>query len=373
MNFVDVLGGLGAGYNAAEAAQQKGSAGWNTLQRDNIATARLQDQYNADDDYDIFNATAANNRSKQDLGEGTNDLALMGVQDKMDQFDPATRAQIGALAQQFGGDTPEFRQALGDYQASRGRLADADPQYEKFNREVQARQQVVAQMREMPAYKGMQIDSVQKDEDGNLVALVGQPDENGDYEIIDLPPSVTKMYAALTGNTRPMNFDLKQQQALLVERAARAGHFPGTRAINPQRTLAQQDLNTRADARNQIQLSKLQQDQIIKFVQEEAKLLKSLEYAMPNQQEREAYVRAKMQTIPGYTEAFGALRSATTPAQAKVTTTDIGTQMATRAGASGRAVSALPPGAQPGASGQIRRVPQPDPMAVADAMNTGVE
>lgn len=279
MNFVDILGGLGSGYSDAVTAGQKAALGYNQVQQSNIDTSRAQDQYNADDDYDIFNATSANNRSKQDLGEGTNDLALMGVQDKMDQFDPNTRAQIGALAQQYGADTPEFRKALGDFQASRGRLADADPQYAKFNQEAQARQQVVAQMQSMPAFQDVQIDSVQKDEYGNLIALVGEPDENGDYEVMDLPPSLTRLYAGLTGNTKPLGMDSKVQQGILASRAAQAGQFPGVRGIT-QRTQAQEDLNTRAEARNDLEREKLLAKQSADILNEFSKRVKT--YTNPN-------------------------------------------------------------------------------------------
>jgi hypothetical protein len=342
MDFIDILGGLGSGYNDAVMANQKQARGYNDLQQSNIATARLQDQYNADDDYDIFNAVAANNRSKQDLGEGTNDLALMGIQDKMDAFDPNTRAQIGALAQQFGGDTPEFRKALGNYQASRGRLADADPQYAKFNQEAQARQQVVAQMQSMPAFQGVQIDSVQKDEYGNLIALVGEPDENGDYEVMDLPPSLTRLYAGLTGNTKPLGMDLKQQQGMLAAQAAQRGQFSGTRGVT-QRTQAQADINTRAEARNAIQLTKIQQDNIAKFAKMEADKDKELQAFIPDANTRRQAVTATMMSIPGYAEAVKDFKSAIVPVATK---TVAGSQSAR---------------AQGKGSGQTQRDPQATP------------
>jgi hypothetical protein len=353
MDFVDILSGLGSGYNDAVAANQKQALGYNQLQQSNIATSRAQDQYNADDDYDIFNAVAANNRSKQDLGEGTNDLALMGVQDKMDAFDPATRAQIGALAQQFGGDTPEFRKALGDYQASRGRLADADPQYAKFNQEVQARQQVVAQMQSMPAYQGVQIDSVQKDEYGNLIALVGEPDENGDYEVMDLPPSLTRLYAGLTGNTKPLGMDLKVQQGLLASRAAQAGQFPGTRGPSAV-TQAQRDINARAVDRNALQAEKIKADQSAKILTALTARIRTYTSAGMSPELATERATQEIMQIPGVAQFIGDVQR---------------TETKTVSGAQGSRLAGS--ASQQAGRGQIQRAPSIPVDEQADILNTG--
>lgn len=225
MSFIDVLGDIGYGFtdgvNAAAGAYQN----WDRARTSDVAASRQEDQYDADTDYDLFNAQAAANRAKLDYVRNQNQLGANQIGDKLDYYDPNTRADVAKMVEQYGGaDTPEFRRAYADYLAGKGMLQTADPEYQRAQRETAAGQQVAAVLQKVPGYED--VHSVEMGEDGRVYGFKGEPDENGEYEVVDLPPAALRQYAALMGNTKPLGYDLKMQSADISNRAAAMGQFP---------------------------------------------------------------------------------------------------------------------------------------------------
>lgn len=228
MNFLDILGDIGAGFSEANTNAQKAYRDINTTRRDDITTGRQQLQYDADQEYDLFNATAGAGRAQQDLLTGQRGLALDRVLDQRDYFNPDTRVAVGKLANEFGADTPEFNRALGEYYTGRGMMAEAAPQFQTARREEMAIQQTTAAIRKLPGYEN--VAEVRYGEDANgvrrLFAFVdGPPDENGEFEVLEVPESAGRLFSSMMGDTRPLGYAQALQQADIQNRAAAAGQF----------------------------------------------------------------------------------------------------------------------------------------------------
>lgn len=233
MNLLDTLGDIGYGFVDASNAASQMYQNSDKAEQSRFLTDRKRQQLAADVNYDLFNAQAGASRAGLDFARNQNQLGASRVQDQLDYFDPQTRATVGRMVEDYGGaDTPEFKRAYADYFAGRGMVQTANPIYKQAQQEMAAGQQVASVLRTIPGYESIQ--SVEMGEDGKVYGFVGQPNANGEYEIIELPQQALRQYAALMGNTRPLNYDLKVQQPIIQNQAAAKGQFPGQRQPAPQ-------------------------------------------------------------------------------------------------------------------------------------------
>ena len=227
MGVLDMLGAAGYGLMDAGNAAQGLYRNIDQTTLSGLNVARQEDQYAADSDYDIFNATAGANRAKLDAAASLSQLGNVQTQDKLDYFSPETRQDVSDMVDEHGGaDTPEFRRAYANYLAGKGMLETADPQYLRAQREAAAEQQVTAMLRQIPGYAG--VHSIQRGEDGNLYGLRGTADAGGNYEAVNLPPGILRQHASLSGNPAPLAYDQAMQQADLANRKSAVGKGAGS-------------------------------------------------------------------------------------------------------------------------------------------------
>lgn len=261
MDAIDVLGDIGYGYIDATNAASGMYQNIDKSRVSDVGATRAERQLGADDSYDVFNATAAANRSGLDAREAQGDLATAQAQYKAEPLSPEFRQQIGDVANRYGGlDSPEARRELANLYASKGMVSDADPQYATVEKQAKVQQQqafagqkVLAMLKASnnPAYADVQ--SVELGEDGKVYGFVGDPDETGAHEVVELPPAAVREYAALSGHTALLGYDLKIQQAAQINRAAAMGNARNVQQIMkppaPQKQLSPAAVN---QMRNQL-------------------------------------------------------------------------------------------------------------------------
>jgi hypothetical protein len=280
MSVLDTLGDIGYGYVDAMNAASGMYQNLDKSRTADINATRAERQLGADDSYDVFNATAAANRAGLDAKEAQGNLSTAQAQYKAEPLDPAFRQQIGTISAKYGGlDSPDARRELANLYASRGMVSDADPEYANAQKQQQSIQQqaiagqkVLAMLKTSgnPAYAD--IHSIELGEDGKVYGFTGEPDETGHYDVVELPPAAIREYAALSGQTALLGYDLKMQQAAQMNKAAALGKGAqgSVRAAlpSPIKTLSPAGINA---MRNQLMKDSLAQgmnyDQALAFTE----------------------------------------------------------------------------------------------------------
>jgi hypothetical protein len=225
MSVLDILGDIGYGFVDATNAAQGMYQNMDKSRVSDVAAQRQEQQLLADQAYDIFNATAGANRQRLDTAGQTSKLQYAQTGDKLDDISPQTREDIRQLVDTYGANTPEFKSAYSEYLVRKGRIEQSETMYEKARKEIAAEQQTLATLIRVPGYEDVK--AVQIGKDDRLYGYVGEPDENGNYAVVELPESALRQYAALTGNTKLLNYDIKAKQMEAQNAARAAGYFPG--------------------------------------------------------------------------------------------------------------------------------------------------
>jgi hypothetical protein len=226
MGVLDVLSDIGLGVFDATNAAQEVYRNLDKTQQSGIATQQRQRVYDANVEADMFNAQAGADLMAIEQQKAQRRLATAKADASYDQYDPVTKQHIADIARATGGvGTAEFNTAISDYFASRGMLDKAEPRQNQAKVITAAEQSVAANLRRIPGYEN--VATVTRGEDGQLYGFTGEPDAEGNYDVVELPDWAIRNYEALTGNTKLLGLATKTKQQDLANQATAAGVFPG--------------------------------------------------------------------------------------------------------------------------------------------------
>lgn len=206
MSFWDELGAIGSGITTGMNSVNDMYGKANTRQQSDIATARLQAQYDADQEWDLFNATSQANVGGLDLRSAQQEYQTQQANDAYQLISPEYRAAIAQEIESVGGSgTPEGRAAIAAYNDSLGRIE----QNTQYNQTEQVRKRaediIISRLQNNPEFASMYAIGVHP-ETGGLIGFTGALDADGtSTQYVELPAQVMEDYYGLIGNMSGQN------------------------------------------------------------------------------------------------------------------------------------------------------------------------
>lgn len=227
MAFLDSLGAVGEGVVAGTGKlnQMYGQFDRNDLSR--VAADRAQLGLQADRDANVFGLDSQYEAAKrmQQIEESQLGQQLAGDKRQAAILAPQVRSALSDAAVKLGVGTPEFNREAVNTLLKFNMVKEAGQLDSVFRKEALIRQHVAKTVRTMPEFAN--VSDVQIGQDGQLYGVTIDP--SGQRVMVDLPKGATRQYAALTGNTKLLGYDLRERKAGIENQAIAQGNIPEVR------------------------------------------------------------------------------------------------------------------------------------------------
>lgn len=206
MSFWDELGAIGSGITTGMNAVNDMYGKANTRQQSDIVTGRLQAQYDADQEWDLFNTTSQANVGGLEQRIAQQEYATQQANDAYQMISPEYREAIAQQVEAAGGSNTQLgRDYIARYNDSLGRIE----QNTQYNQTEQVRQRAeditISRLQNIPEFASVYAIG-QHPDTGGLVGFTGVLDANGaSTEYVDLPAQVMSSYYGLINSMSGQN------------------------------------------------------------------------------------------------------------------------------------------------------------------------